>query len=460
VELSHLGFGLTDGLMPGLALAVGATGWRKILAIGAGVGIECHAGSFRAVAARVRPNGAEVLGEIVIEGIHDRAAAEWGAEYLAFARKFGVEKTPVALLLPRHEVIVRHVSLPGVAEKDMLAAVSFQIEGLHPFSEEEAAWCWARLGATPHVLVAITRNETLAQYRTLFAEAGVPIGTLTVSAAVLYTAQRLYRSPEPAGFLALMPAGDSLEVYGESPARPVYSTVLDNNYETARRAALSELRLEPSTEPYAVERLAPPPLRASEEFGPGALLAYAAALTSAAPGLALEANLIPEAERRSRSKLQYVPTAALLLLLAIAGFFLLTQESRENARYLAQLNEQIAQMDRRARRVAALDQEANDVRARVALLDKFRRRTLADLDALREATVLVSPPAWATNMVLNRGTLTLQGETEQAAPLLQKFDESPLFAGSDFAGVQARQGGGEQFTLRSNREGEGTGAEQ
>jgi hypothetical protein len=106
------------------------------------------------------------------------------------------------------------------------------------------------------------------------------------------------------------------------------------------------------------------------------------------------------------------------------------------------------------------DKETAATRARVALLDQFRRRTLADMDALREATMLVSPPAWANNMVLTRTTLTLQGETDVAAPLLQKFDQSSLFISSDFAGVQARQGGGENFTLRSSREGEGTGVEQ
>lgn len=460
MELGHLGLNFTEGLMPGMALAVGTAGLRKWLAIGTGIGIELQHDSLRAVAARLRPNGAEVLGQIRIEGILERPATEWGAEYLAFARKFGAEKKSAAVLLPRNDVIVRQLTLPGVGEQDIPAAVAFQIEGLHPFPEDEAAWCYARLGKSSNVLVAVTRQETLARYRTLFAEAGIPIGTLTVSAAVLYTAQRLFRSPEPSGFLAIMPAGDALEVYGESPSRPVYSTVLDSNYEIARRAALSELRLDPSTEPYAVERLAPPPVRARDEFSPDSLLAYAAALTSAAPGLALDANLIPEAERRSTSKLQYIPTAVLLVLLAVAGYLLVTQESRESARYLAQLNEQISQVEKRARRVEQLDKEATATRARVALLDQFRRRTLADMEALREATVLISPPAWATNMVLTRTLLTLQGETDQAAPLLQKFDQSPLFVGSDFAGVQARQGGGENFTLRSNREGEGTGVQR
>ncbi|MCC7233689.1 MAG: hypothetical protein IT163_00200 [Bryobacterales bacterium] len=448
----QLGMGLTGGLVPGLALAVGTAGWRKVLAVGTGIGVELRPGGMRAVAVRVRPGGAELLGQRVIEGIQERPAVEWGAEFSAFARQFGAERVPAALLLPRQEVIVRHLTLAGVSEQDLPAAVAFQIEGLHPFPEDEAAWCWARLGTTPHVLVAIARQETVSHYRTMFAEAGIPVSTVTVSAAVLYTSQRLFRQPETNGFLSVIPMGEAFEVYGESPSRPVYSTLFDTSPELARRAALSELRLDPATEPYSSERLVPPPVRAREEAVPESLFAYAAALTSAVPGLSLEANLIPEAERQARSRLQYIPTAILLVLLAVAGFLLLTQESRDKARYLAELNTQITQLEKQARRAEQLDHEAADARARVALLDQFRRRTLADMEALREATMLISPPAWANQMVLSRTTLTLQGEIDQAAPLLQKFDQSPLFVNSDLAAVQPNQGGGEAFTLRSTRE--------
>lgn len=440
-----------------LGLATGTAGWRKWMALGTGVGVEASAESLRVVVSRMRPGGAEVVAEAVIP-VGARPAAEWGAEYLAFAKKHGAAGAPVAVLLPRSDVIVRQLALPGVEPKDLAAAVAFQIDSLHPFEEEEAVWCWARLGETPGVLVAVTRREVLDGWTARFAEAGIKLGAVTFTAAALYTSLRLYAVPEPEGFLAVWPEGDSLEVYGESPARPVFSTVFDSGWEMTRRMALSELRLDPETPPRTVERLVPPPVRAPEGFQVAeSFLPYAASLMSAAPRLALDANLLPLDRRVSGSKLAYVPTAVLLVLLGVAGFLLATQETAEDARYLALLNEQARTLERRARQVEELDKEAAALRARVALLDRFRQRTQADADALREITALLAPPAWAPNVTIGRKEASVTAEADQAAPLVKAFDDSPLFHNSALSQVQARQGGGESFQIRTQREGPGTG---
>ena len=43
------------------------------------------------------------------------AAAEWGAEYARFLKASGAERLSATVLLPRREVIVRQLALPGVA---------------------------------------------------------------------------------------------------------------------------------------------------------------------------------------------------------------------------------------------------------------------------------------------------------------------------------------------------------
>lgn len=436
---------------------VGTAGWRKWMALGTGVGIEARPDSLRIAISRIRPGGAEIVAEKTIE-LADRTAVSWGAEYAAFAKQYEVGGVPVVLLLPRADVIVRQLALPGVAEKDMAAAVEFQIDGLHPFDETEAVWCWARLGTSPSALVGITRRETLDTWTALLAEAGIKTASITFTAAALYTSLRLYSIPEPDGFLAVWPDGDALQVYGESPARPVFSTVFDSGWEITRRMALSELRLDPETSPRTVEQLVPPPLRAPEGFQiTDTFLPYAASLISAAPQLALDANLLPVDQRISGSRLTYIPTLVLLGLLGVAGVLLATQESAENARYLKLLNEQTLVLDKRARQVEKLDQEAAALRARVDLLDRFRKRSSADADALREITTLLAPPAWAPTVTIGRGEVTVNAEAEQAAPLIKSFDDSSLFHNSSFSQVQARQGGGEAFLIRAQREGAGAG---
>ena len=96
-----------------LGLSTGTAGWRKWMALGTGVGVEASAESLRVVVSKMRPGGAEVVAEAVIP-VGARPAAEWGAEYLAFAKKHGAAGAPVAVLLPRGDVIVRQLALPGV----------------------------------------------------------------------------------------------------------------------------------------------------------------------------------------------------------------------------------------------------------------------------------------------------------------------------------------------------------
>src|SRR5205814_7626970 len=68
------------------------------------------------------------------------------------------------VLLPRREVIVRQVSLPGVAAKDIDGAIRFQLDALHPYGEDEVAWGWSRLpfGA---VLLGIARRAARSEER-------------------------------------------------------------------------------------------------------------------------------------------------------------------------------------------------------------------------------------------------------------------------------------------------------
>jgi Tfp pilus assembly PilM family ATPase len=106
---------------------------RKWLAVGAGVGIEVGARELRIVVARVRPTGVRVLGATIIEGFRERPATEWGAEYAAFLKKLGASHLVASVLLPRQEVIVRPLNLPGVAKGDLEAAVGFQLESLYPY---------------------------------------------------------------------------------------------------------------------------------------------------------------------------------------------------------------------------------------------------------------------------------------------------------------------------------------
>jgi hypothetical protein len=435
-----------------------ATGARKWLAIGTGVGIEISGAELRIIAVRVRPSGIQAIATTTIHGYAERPATEWGAEYAAFAKRAGVSGIPVTVVLPRADVIVRHLAMPGIADADLAAAVSYQIDSLHPWAEDEAISAWARMPGGA-VLVGIARRDLVDHYANLFTEAGIRLARFTFSAAVLASAARILVTP-PAEFIAFDIGNDGtredwLEVYGESVAKPVFSCRWETAPDRAIALARSELRVgEDAPLPSFTELL--PPVAGDAPYP----LASAGAIVSACPRLSVDANLLPLDRRTQSSRLVYIPTVILAVLAAGAALLLALQPSWQDQRYLDRLNQEIRRVENDAAFAARYEAQAHAARERIALLDRYRARTKADADALRETTNLLAPPAWLQSFQLSRKEVFLQGETEQATGLLKLFDESPLFKDSSFSQTMTRSASGEQFVIRTAREGEGVSIEK
>jgi len=435
-----------------------ASDLRKWLSIGTGVGIEIHGDDLSVVVARVRPRQVRVLAAATIPRFRQRPASEWGAEYAGILKAAGGSHLAATVLLPRDEVIVRHLALPGVADRDLEAAVRLQIDTLHPYPEEDVVYDWSRVGPGPAVMVGIARRETIERYALLFAEAGMRVASFTFSAAVLYAALR-FRSAAPRdGFLVLAARGGRLEAYGESPARSFLSVTFDLPVERARSYAAAELRLDPDTAAVPLGDLLPVPESAPAAWDRDAsLFGFATALAGAAAWPALAVNLLPPAQRTRSSRAVYAPTVALAVLLAGVLAVLAAYGGVEDRRYLAELRNEIAAYTPEAAKVREVDAAIQRLQARRRLLEQFQLRTKADLDALRELTTLLEPPAWLRNLQLTRNAVTLSGEAPEAAPLLEIIDNSPLFRNSEFTAPISKVAGGESFSIRTIREAGGRG---
>jgi len=426
---------------------------RRFLAIGTGVGIEIGATDLEIVVARVRPSRIEVLGRVAIPNFATRPAAEWGAEYARFLKSLGAGQLSATVLLPRREVIVRQVSLAGVAAKDIESAVLLQLDTLHPYGDEEISWGWSwlRSGA---VLVGIARRATVDHYHQLFTEAGIAVWSFTFSAAAVHAAVRLNGAAHGNGFLALgRSAAGAIEVYGESPARPVFSAEFDMDQQRAATLALSELRLPPDTAPVNLEDVLPKPHvnPITNDLSRNAL-PYATALAGACPRLAPAANVLPVEHRRSSSRAWLIPTAVLAAIVMLAAGAAAAYSTYTDRQYLKKLDAEIARWEPQAQRAAALDRRIEQMRARTQLLDRFRQQTRFDLDALNELTRLIEPPDWTNSLDLTRDTARVSGEAREAAPLLKIFDSSPFFESSAPDAIQRSPSGtGEAFQIHMNR---------
>ena len=432
--------------------------YRKWLAFGTGVGIELGDRDLNVVIVHVRPNGARVVATQVIERYAERPATEWGAEYSAFLQRNAVSYLAAAILLPRRQVIVRQLSMPGVNDKDLPQAIGFQIDGLHPYNEDEAVYDYARIGDSSHILVGITRRDIVDKYVAMFAEAGVKVASFTFSAAVVYGSIRMFGIAPPAGFLAIDEQGAEMETYGESESKPVFTAVFDVPSEAfatrARALALSELRLQPDTEPIPIAQILPTPIAVPEGYDVStAAMTYATALAGAAGHLFPNANLLPPELRVTTSRTMYIPSIVLGVLLVLGLGGLTLYGNWEDSKYQQAIEKEIKSLEPVARRPMAIEREITVARHRSQLIDNFRRRTGADLEVLNDLTHLIAQPGWAMNAEITRDQVRLNGESDQATGLLRALDKSPLFEGSEFAMPLARTQSGEAFSIRTRREG-------
>ena len=425
---------------------------RKLLQIGSGVGIEIGSSDLEIVAARVRPTGVKVLGRLVVADFAARPAAEWGADYARFLSPLGLSHVSATVLLPRREVIVRHLSLPGVSGKDIEGAIRFQLDSLHPYGEDEVSWGWSPL-AYGAVLVGITRRSTVQHYLDLFLAAGIKVVNFTFSAAAMHAAVRLNGAGLGAGFLALGPsAGGGVEAYGESQARPVFTADLQLPPERAALLGLAELRLAPETAPLKLEDVLPKPaVNPVENDLSRNARPYATALAGACPWLAPAANLLAPGQRQASSRAVFIPTVVLAAILLLVAGAVVAYNSYADRKYLASIEAEIAKVAPVAKHADDLDRQIQQARQRALLLDQFRNLTRQDLDALNELTRLIEPPAWITGTTLARDSVMISGEAPQAGPLLKILDSSPLFENAAIQSTGKTQTGGESFQIRASR---------
>ncbi|MGQ9634864.1 MAG: hypothetical protein ACUVXB_11540 [Bryobacteraceae bacterium] len=426
---------------------------RKLIAVGAGVSLEVSGQDLVATVVRVRPGGIRVLDQAVFKRFLERPAAEWGAEYQAFLQRLGLAHLAATFLLPRREVIVRQLALPGIAPRDLEAAITLQLDGLHPYGDDEVVTAWSCLPGTPVVLVGIARKSLVEDYAQVFLEAGVKVAAFSFSAAALYTGARILTSPPAGGFVAAGGNGET-ELYGESQARPIFSAVVEMNPERAVALALSELRLPPETEPRPLAGILAQPVQAPEGFDLSRSAAgYAAALVSACPWLGIRPNLLPPQYRASGSRVFLVPTLALALLLVALVVAAAAQPELARRRQLAVLEAEIVKLEPQAQRVDALRKRIQKEQEQILLLDAFRNRTREDMDALNALTRVLAPPAWVNTLEITREAVVISGEIDQASPLLKALDETPYFRNSEFIGPVGRSGNKETFRIRALREG-------
>ncbi|MBM3760606.1 MAG: hypothetical protein FJW36_10215 [Acidobacteria bacterium] len=424
------------------------TKWRSF---GTGVGIEVGPKELLVTLTVVRPSGIKVLDSLVIPSYRERPAAEWGEEYASFLRKHKLSHLSASVVLPAKDCVSRSLPMPGVAPAELASAIQYQLDGLHPFSEDAATHSFARLAGerSGHVAIAIAKNEIVEDYASLFDEAGVNLLSFLTPSSAIYSAMRVLQHPPSNQFLAIHEDASGLLVYGESETHPIYCVQLSLDNDRAIAATASQLRL---SEDAPQSRLASL-LSAAERLDVSSPLSYAASLSSALPALTLPLNLLPVNRRRIQSPWRWVPTAILVLLLMVLGTGFAYYQEYENNRILVKLDAEIAKLQPRLAIVRQLESDIESASRRLEFLNGIATYPQQDLESLRELTRMMPMNSYVSRLDMSRSEVTLSGETEQSMEMLKMFDSSLFFKDTEFTSSPNRlPNGKELFQIRTRRE--------
>ncbi|MHB1059427.1 MAG: PilN domain-containing protein [Rhodanobacter sp.] len=149
----------------------------------------------------------------------------------------------------------------------------------------------------------------------------------------------------------------------------------------------------------------------------------------------LGVNLLPPAQlpRRAhpRRRLNLVLAAACVLLLGLVlGEWL---HNRQVA--LAQMQAEVEAMRGEAQQVASLRQQLQDNAGAAGFLAQRKKNTVAMLSLLQDVTARLPDSAWLERFsVDNTGQIGFQGQSQQAAKLLDALKDSKLITDASFQG--------------------------
>ncbi|THD04888.1 type II secretion system protein GspL [Rhodanobacter lindaniclasticus] len=149
----------------------------------------------------------------------------------------------------------------------------------------------------------------------------------------------------------------------------------------------------------------------------------------------LGVNLLPPEQRprrvHPRRRLNLILAAGVVLLLLLVG--LEWRHNREAA--LATMQAEVAAMRGDAAQVASLRQQLQDNAGAAGFLAQRKKDTVGMLELLRDATARLPQGTWLERFsVDNTGQIGMQGQSQQAAKLLDALKDSSVITDAGFQG--------------------------
>jgi general secretion pathway protein L len=416
-----------------------------------------------------RVDGLGSLGPLDTEG-------DAGTALRTRLRELGARVRRLHVGLPRRLAIVKAISLPAVTGADRRRMVGFELERHLPFPPGEALFDFAVLDEAPgrplRVLLVAVERRLVEPVLRLGRELGLTPRLVDVAVHGLALPPGGAEGPRRGRLTVWIEEGEAeLAVVvggrlvasravplptagrerGESLTRELRRTLGVLSAED--RGALATIAVGGTDIPDLdardlphLTRLAGPRERAHEGAPFLPALALAARRPTAGP---LRTNLLPDDLRPRPFPWPVAVTAALALLVAALGASIPVAIGVRDARALAAVEREVAQLAPAVRRVERLAADVEVTRRELETLRGFETRTVRALPVLRELTELLPADVWLTTFSADRTGIELGGFAGSASPLIALLEASPRFDRVEFTSPVTKGRDREQFRLKA-----------
>lgn len=474
-----------------------------MISFGTSIGIAIRGDNLEIVCARGRWNRVAVTGFLRIENFLSRPRGEVAELYRRFRKENHAPAASATVALGRGAGLIRFLDLPAEVAPNLAQAVEYQVDLLHPFEEGSMAWDWALLpggvgpsgqaaekaGAPPAGLsvgVALAEKQAVEKLADWFSAAGIDVACFTLAGVAMYRALRTAAAPARAGSQAaplvlLDGHGSTVEILGiaqdgrfswrEVPASAAlerevalcaaelriaegaYAVTLAGRFDGERPPfgkRLEEL-LGASWPEVRLPRSPRPDFRLAETFA-----AYAAAL----PGLELQVsglgrrrgltwNLLPPEKRVYHSHWAYTAAWILAVVVFSLGVARIAAGWVQDRYYSSWLDSQSRALAPRVQYLERLDSKQKNLLVKIEALEREQRNVARKMEAWRELTRLLPNTVWLQSMSMTENQVTVSGQAESAAGLLQTVGQSPCLEQPEFLSAVAKNNEGrETFQIR------------
>jgi Tfp pilus assembly protein PilN len=398
----------------------------------------------------------------VIEGFEDMPVTELHNRLRQYVRANGFNRENVILGLPRDQVVVRTVELPLEVEENLEQVVRFQVEKFEPTEDEKSYFDYVVLNrdeANRRLLlqVIMVPMAVLDRYLGLFQEVSFYPASVRLSSLALHQllaahehgypkkgsvlildlnpgALELVAVTGPDHFLSdktAMPADgfeldrllsevegfvSRLHLPGEGLSRIYLTGQLADRYLPLLRERIPECELFRSG--LTLKR------KESVRLTPELYHAAGLAISGMRRSKAGRLNLIPLERRMVGQRPSLVPTALLLILVAILGISLIGRGVLQERRLLSQLDQQLQQLQPQVDQALALRSQLEERQAQAKeLQDLMQNRDLV-LTVMKDITELVPDHTFLQNLRILNDRVEMSGYSDSTSSLLNVLQSS------------------------------------